>query len=213
MFKNIGKRIHTLAIILAILSLVGFLALTVVFLLSMLQAENQVLRTAGLQGTIICAVLAVLTPLFSWILYGFGTLVQNSEKQAENSREMKEMLRHALSEGALSEDISRKLAQAVAKIAPPAPSNGRPPQAARPVARPAAPVAPAAPVPPAAPVEPAAPVTPIAPVTPAAPVTPVAPITNAEDEVPVTPVAPVTPVTPTGFPSTVRPLGKNDQTF
>lgn len=195
MFKNIGKRIQTLAIILAILSFVGFLALAVLFLVSMLQAENEVLRTAGLQGTVICAVLALLTPLFSWIVYGFGTLIQNSEKQADNSREIKEMLRQALGEGALSEDISRKLAQAVAKMNPPAPSNARPVQAARPVARPAAPEAPVAPA---------------APVTPAEPVVPVAPVAPVASEPPVVPVA---PVTPTAFPSPVRPLGKNDQTF
>ena len=181
MFKNIGKRIRLLAVILAIVTFVSFLALAVVFLVATLRAEDATTRMAGIEGTILFAVLAFFLPLFSWILYGFGTLVESGEKQAADTKEMRDMLKKALADGALSDEIARKTGMVLAKItAAPAPRAGmaqtrpvvRPtitPQAP-PVMQPAAPVAPFA--------APAAPVT--APAAPAAPVAPVPEPTFAE---------------------------------
>ncbi len=221
MFKNIAKRIQTLAIILAVFFLVAFLALAVFFLYSMLQTEDETLRAAGLQGVIISVVLAAITPLFSWLIYGFGTLIQCAERQAETSRETRDLVRQALAEGALSDDLARKLGPVIAKAIPAAPATGYAPQqiaqplAARPVTPPtpkAAPVksaepAPAEPAPAeAAPVKPA----PKAPAKSAeAPAVQKAPTATTEKAT--TPVA-----TPTDLPSTVqplKPLGGSNKTY
>ncbi|MBQ9097991.1 MAG: hypothetical protein IJY50_00995 [Clostridia bacterium] len=137
MFKNIGKRIQFLAILLALLTFIGCLALAVWFLLAALKTSDETLYAAGIQGTVIFGVLALILPLFSWLIYGFGTLIISAEKQAESEREAKEILRHALAEGALSEDIARKLTPVLAKLAS---TTTAIPRAAAP-ARPAAPVA------------------------------------------------------------------------
>ena len=220
MFKNIAKRIQTLAIILAVFFLVAFLALAVFFLYSMLQTEDETLRSAGLQGVIISVVLAAITPLLSWLIYGFGTLIQCAERQAETSRETRDLVRQALAEGALSDDLARKLGPVIAKAIPAAPTTGYAPQqiaqplAARPVTPPtpkAAPAPKAAPVKPAEPAE-AAPVKP-APKAPAksaeAPAVQKAPTATTEKAT--TPVA-----TPTDLPSTVqplKPLGGSNKTY
>lgn len=220
MFKNIAKRIQTLAIILAVFFLVAFLALAVFFLYSMLQTEDETLRAAGLQGVIISVVLAAITPLLSWLIYGFGTLIQCAERQAETSRETRDLVRQALAEGALSDDLARKLGPVIAKAIPAAPATGYAPQqiaqplAARPVTPPtpkAAPAPKAAPVKPTEPAE-AAPVKP-APKAPAksaeAPAVQKAPTATTEKAT--TPVA-----TPTDLPSTVqplKPLGGSNKTY
>ena len=220
MFKNIAKRIQTLAIILAVFFLVAFLALAVFFLYSMLQTEDETLRSAGLQGVIISVVLAAITPLLSWLIYGFGTLIQCAERQAETSRETRDLVRQALAEGALSDDLARKLGPVIAKAIPAAPATGYAPQqiaqplAARPVTPPtpkAAPAPKAAPVKPTEPAE-AAPVKP-APKAPAkaAEAPAVQKATTATTEKATTPVA-----TPTDLPSTVqplKPLGGSNKTY
>lgn len=186
MFKNIGKRIRLLAAILAIVTFVSFLALAVVFLVATLRAEDATTRMAGIEGTILFVVLALFLPLFSWILYGFGTLVESGEKQAADTREMRDILKKALADGALSDEIARKTGMALAKItAATAPRAGM--AQTRPVVRPT--VTPQAPpvMQPTATAAPfAAPVAPVtAPAAPAAPVaTPIAPA--AEPVVPVT---------------------------
>lgn len=216
MFKNIAKRIQTLAIILAVFFLVAFLALAVFFLYSMLQTEDETLRAAGLQGVIISVVLAAITPLFSWLIYGFGTLIQCAERQAETSRETRDLVRQALAEGALSDDLARKLGPVIAKAIPAAPTTGYAPQqvtqplAARPVTPPtpkATPIKPAEPAPAeAAPVKPA----PKAPAKAAeAPAVQKAPTATTEKAT--TPVA-----TPTDLPPTVqplKPLGGSNKTY
>lgn len=211
MFKNIAKRIQTLAIILAVFFLVAFLALAVFFLYSMLQTEDETLRAAGLQGVIISVVLAAITPLFSWLIYGFGTLIQCAERQAETSRETRDLVRQALAEGALSDDLARKLGPVIAKAIPAAPTTGYAPQqvaqplAARPVTPPtpkAAPVKPAEP----APAEPAPKASAKPAETPAVQKAP-----TATTEKATTPVA-----TPTDLPPTVqplKPLGGSNKTY
>lgn len=231
MFKNIAKRIQLFAVILAVVLLVGFLGLAVFFLYSTLNTTDETLRAAGIQGIIVSVILAAVTPLFSWMVYGFGSLLQSMDRQAEISKETRDLVRQALAEGALSDDLARKLGQVVAKAVPAAPAVSYAPQqapqplAARPVARPVA-AAPAVPVTPAAPVEPitsAAPETPIAPVAPAvsveAPIQPKQPA--AKPAAPQAPTATTTKPTepaaiPTDIPSTVhpiKPLGGSNKTY
>ncbi|MBQ8356952.1 MAG: hypothetical protein IJX39_03990 [Clostridia bacterium] len=214
MFKNIGKRIRFLAVLLAILSFVGCLALAAFFLFSALNTADETLRTAGFQGVVISVVCAVLLPMFTWLLYGFGTLVSNSEKQLETEKETKELLRHALSDGALSEEVARKLTQALSKLAPTAaPAQAAPqkpkPLAARPVARPARPApsveetAPAEPVREAPPAEPAAPVEPVGFEAPA----PAAqPVEENSRTAPIESLSPSTPVAPAPTVQTEQPV-------
>lgn len=150
MYKNIGKKIHILAIVLAALTAAGFLAAAVVFLFAAFRAEaGTTVRAAGFEGAGVFLVLAVLSPLFSWVLYGFGSLVDASERQAEQNREIRDLLKKALSDGALSDEISRKLTHSLSKLTPPAaqaPRTGVAPtrpvvrgSAARAAATPAAP--------------------------------------------------------------------------
>ena len=117
MFKNIGKTIRVLAIVLAALTFLGFVALGTLSLLAALQAGiSEELQLAGMQAAIICYVLGILTPALTLILYGFGSLVSAAKVQAENAQRTQEMLRAALSDGMLSEEIARKSAQAQAKL-------------------------------------------------------------------------------------------------
>jgi hypothetical protein len=117
MFKNIGKTIRVLAIVLAALTFLGFVALGTLSLLAALQAGiSEELQLAGMQAAIICYVLGILTPALTLILYGFGSLISAAKVQAENAQRTQEMLRAALSDGMLSEEIARKSAQAQAKL-------------------------------------------------------------------------------------------------
>lgn len=117
MFKNVGKTIRILSVILAILCFVALLALGVFCLLRALaDGVDETLKTAGIQGAVICGVAAVIVPWLFFALYGFGLVVTASEKQAEDEKEIKEMLRHALAEGLLSDEIARKTAQAQEKV-------------------------------------------------------------------------------------------------
>ena len=117
MFKNIGKTIRVLAIVLAALTFLGFVALGTLSLLAALQAGiSEELQLAGMQAAIICYVLGILTPALTLILYGFGSLVSAAKVQTENAQRTQEMLRAALSDGMLSEEIARKSAQAQAKL-------------------------------------------------------------------------------------------------
>ncbi len=149
MYQNIGKKIRILAVILAVLSAVGFLAVAAVFLLAALKAEaGTSVRTAGFEGAGVFLALAVLSPLYSWVLYGFGSLTDAAERQVEENREIRDILKKALSDGALSDEIARKLGNSLSKltVAAPAPRSGvaptrpvvrgsvKPAEAARPVA-------------------------------------------------------------------------------
>ena len=117
MFKNVGKKIRVLSVILAILCFAALLALGVWCLLSALaDGVDETLKAAGLQGAVICGVAAVIAPWLFLIPYGFGLVVTASEKQAEDEKEIKEMLRHALAEGLLSDEIARKTALAQEKV-------------------------------------------------------------------------------------------------
>lgn len=137
MYKNIGKKIHILAIILAALFGAGFLAAAVIFLLAALKAEGgTTARTAGLEGAGLFLGLAVLSPLCSFALYGFGSLVDAAERQAEQEKDIRDMLKKALSDGALSDEIARKLGNSLSRLtvaAAPAPRSGVAPT--RPVVR------------------------------------------------------------------------------
>lgn len=210
MFKNIAKRIHTLAVILAVFLLISFLALAAFFLYSMLNTTDETLRSAGLQGVIVSVILAAVTPLLSWLIYGFGTLVQCAERQAETSRETRDLVRQALAEGALSDDIARKLGPAIAKAIPAAPATGyAPQQITQPLAaRPIAPSAPkAVPTASAAPASTAS--TSKAPVKPASAPIPKAPTVTTEELI--RPVATPADLPPTAQP--LKPLGGNSKTY
>ena len=117
MFKNIGKTIRVLAIVLAALCFLGFAALGTMTLIAALDAAiSYELYVAGLQAAIVCFALSILTPFLNLILYGFGTLISSVQAQAEDGKKTKEMLQAALSNGMLSEEIARKSAQAQAKL-------------------------------------------------------------------------------------------------
>ena len=117
MFKNVGKKIRVLSVVLAILSFAALAALCVFCLLrAMGDGVDETLKTAGIQGAVICGVAAVIAPWLFLIPYGFGLVVAAAEKQAEDEKEIKEMLRHALAEGLLSDEIARKTAQAQEKV-------------------------------------------------------------------------------------------------
>lgn len=153
MYQNIGKKIHLLAIILAALCAAGFLAAAVVFLLAALRAEGgSASRAAGFEGAGLFLVLAALSPLCSWVLYGFGSLVDAAERQAEAQKDVRDIVKKALSDGALSDEVARKLGNSLSKLtvaAAPAPRSGVAPT--RPVVRgsvkPAEAAKPAAPAP------------------------------------------------------------------
>ena len=137
MYQNIGKKIHFLAIILAALCAAGFLAAAVVFLLAALRAEGgSASRTAGFEGAGVFLVLAALSPLCSWVLYGFGSLVDAAERQAEAQKDVRDIVKKALSDGALSDEVARKLGNSLSKLtvaAAPASRSGVAPT--RPVVR------------------------------------------------------------------------------
>lgn len=117
MFKNIGKSIRVLAIVLAALSFLGFAALGTLMLLAALDSGiSSELYTAGLEGAIICYMLCILFPFLNLIIYGFGTLITAAQSQAEDSKKTREMLQTALSDGMLSEEIARKSAHAQTKL-------------------------------------------------------------------------------------------------
>lgn len=153
MYHNIGKKIHLLAIILAALFAVGFLAAAVVFLLAALRAEGgSASRAAGFEGAGVFLVLAALSPLCSWVLYGFGSLVDAAERQAEAQKDVRDIVKKALSDGALSDEVARKLGNSLSRLtvaAAPASRSGVAPT--RPVVRgsvkPAEAAKPAAPAP------------------------------------------------------------------
>lgn len=153
MYQNIGKKIHLLAIILAALCAAGFLAAAVVFLLAALKAEGgSASRAAGFEGAGVFLVLAALSPLCSWVLYGFGSLVDAAERQAEAQKDVRDIVKKALSDGALSDEVARKLGNSLSKLtvaAAPASRSGVAPT--RPVVRgsikPAEAAKPAAPAP------------------------------------------------------------------
>ena len=114
-FKNVTERIKKLALILALVSFVACLVMVVVFLVATIRTNDAALRVAGIEGMILFAALAVILPMFSWLLYGFAELVKNSERQAESEKEIKELLRMALADGALADELSRKISAAMPK--------------------------------------------------------------------------------------------------
>lgn len=160
MYQNIGKKIHLLAIILAALCAAGFLAAAVVFLLAALRAEGgSASRAAGFEGAGVFLVLAALSPLCSWVLYGFGSLVDAAERQAEAQKDVRDIVKKALSDGALSDEVARKLGNSLSKltvaaapasrsgVAPTRPvvrGSGKQPEAAKPAVPAPAQTAPAA---------------------------------------------------------------------
>lgn len=163
MFKNIGKKIHFVAILLAALSFLAFVAFGTLCLIAALEeGVDDLLKSTGIQGAILSYVMALIAPLCCLPLYGFGSLVTAAEKQADDSREMKEMLRHALSEGCLSDEIARKMGAVQLKLQQQAQAQAAPSMMGRPyapqapvqrfVSEPAAPAAVTAPAPVASPV-------------------------------------------------------------
>ena len=115
MLSNIGKKIQWLSLILAGVSLVTFLVFGIVFLVKASPDHvNEALRTAGIQAAIICFVSAVLTPCLMILPYGFGALIIAAERRTEDMHETKELLRQAIGEGLLADDIARGVGNTVA---------------------------------------------------------------------------------------------------
>lgn len=210
MFKNIGKTIRVLAIVLAALSFLGFTALGTLMLLAALGTGiSDELESAGMQAAVICFALGILTPFLNLILYGFGTLISTAQAQAEDSKKTREMLQTALSDGMLSEEIARKSAQMQAKLlahvaaqAPAADKAAKKPSRA-PMQRPVKEIeeAPAAPQKAPAPVKEES-------ATPAP-----AFIPGQQSAPSFAPFAPPTPAAPTGGASLLQPLSGNEETF
>ena len=115
-FKNVSERIKKLAVILALISFVACLLMVVLFLVATIRTNDAALRVAGIEGMILFAALAVVLPMFSWLVYGFAELVKNSERRAEYQKEIKDMLHTALADGALADELSRKIAAAMPKV-------------------------------------------------------------------------------------------------
>ena len=146
MFKNIGRSIRILAIVLAALCFAAFAAFGVLCLLAALEdGVNEALKTAGLQAAIISFVLALLTPFLQLITYGLGVLIDTVRDQAQDSKRVREILQASLADGLLSDEIARKSGMVMTKLLPQiqaqatATPTGAPVQ--RPVAQPTAPVA------------------------------------------------------------------------
>ena len=212
MKKNVGRQIQIISVVLAVLG--------AFYIVSALTSGDPSLLITGIVGLALCLVGATLAPLCSRILYGFGTMLINQEEQLTLQRETRELLRASLADGALSEEIARKVGQAVAKANASA-APARP--VAQPVARPIAqPVAQPAPVPPAAPAEPAPapapkPVESIKPVAPA-PVIPAKPAASEQAPIkaPAAPTPAPVPVQNAAKPAPAQPLtplSGNNQTF
>lgn len=227
MFKNIGKTIRVLAIVLAALSFLGFMALGTLMLLAALGTGiSDELESAGMQAAVICFALGILTPFLNLILYGFGTLISTAQAQAEDSKKTREMLQTALSDGMLSEEIARKSAQMQAKLlahvaaqAPAADKAAKKPSRA-PMQRPVKEIeeAPAAPQKAPAPVKEEAPAPAFIPMKkePAKEesATPAPAFIPGQQSAPsFAPFAPPTPAAPTGGASLLQPLSGNEETF
>ncbi len=114
MLHNVGKKIRILALALAALSLVLFLVLGIVCL-SKASGEgvNEALKQAGKQAAFLSFAMAILLPVLMLIPYGFGCMVTNSEKRTEDMRETKELLKKALGEGLLADDIARQVGNTI----------------------------------------------------------------------------------------------------
>ena len=114
---QIGKIIKKFALVLGVLLLAAFLGLGVACILAAgAEDVDEALKTAGLQAAVISFVLAILSPLFSLVLYAVGATACAVHKQAEDLGEMKALLRQALSDGMLSEEVARKVAQSQEKL-------------------------------------------------------------------------------------------------
>lgn len=232
MFKNIGKSIRVLAVVLAVLCFLGFAALGTLMLLTALDpAISNELYVAGLQAAVICYALCILTPLLNLILYGFGTLVSAAQAQARDSQKTREMLQAALSDGLLSEEIARKSAQAQTKLLEymmthaPAAEKAAPQKSTRaPMQRPVKEIeevqSPAKEAPaqaPAVPEEAPAPafIPVAAPVQERSPAPKETPVQPAPAFIPVTPVAFRAPsaAVPTETASILKPLSDQDEVF
>ena len=80
MFNNIGEKIKTLAIIITILGIVASVISGIAFIVSSIVDSYDVSRLAA--GIILGVLTMVVGSLLSWIssflLYGFGELIENS---------------------------------------------------------------------------------------------------------------------------------------
>jgi hypothetical protein len=114
MVHHIGKKIQLISLILACVLFALFFAFGLICLIKALGADvDGALRAAGLQAAGICLIACILTPLAMLNPYGFGHLIVLSEKRAEDIHETKELLRKALGEGLLADDIARQLGTAI----------------------------------------------------------------------------------------------------
>ena len=119
MFKNIGRSVRVLALVLAGLCFVGFAVLGALCLVAALgDGVDETLKKAGLQAAIISFVLAVLTPFLQLVTYGLGVLIDSARENAQNSKRVRELLQSALADGQLSTEIARKNAITFGKLLP-----------------------------------------------------------------------------------------------
>lgn len=114
MFKNIGRSVRVLSLVLAGLCFIGFAVFGTLCLFAALgDGVDDTLKTAGIQAAIICYVLAVLTPFLQLITYGLGALIDAAQESAQDNKKIKEILQSTLVDGQLSAEIARKSAMAL----------------------------------------------------------------------------------------------------
>lgn len=119
MFKNIGRSVRVLALVLAGLCFVGFATLGALCLVAALgDGVDETLKKAGLQAAIISFALAVLTPFLQLVTYGLGVLIESARESAQESKRVRELLQSALADGQLSAEIARKNAITFGKLLP-----------------------------------------------------------------------------------------------
>ena len=85
MYKNIGKKIKTLATVIFALDAIGFFIGGIVLIV--VGADS---RRGGEEAILLGIAMMIVGPLFAWIaswmLYGFGELIDKTAEIAENTR-------------------------------------------------------------------------------------------------------------------------------
>ena len=81
MFNNIGRKIKFLAIVLTVINMISFIILGFIFIFSGV-------AYAPLYGLIIIIVGCVVLWLTSFVLYGYGELIDKTPETAKNSEQL-----------------------------------------------------------------------------------------------------------------------------
>ena len=81
MFNNIGSKIKFLAIVLTVINMISFIILGFIFIFSGV-------AYAPLYGLIIIIVGCVVSWITSFVLYGYGELIDKTTETAKNSEQL-----------------------------------------------------------------------------------------------------------------------------